>query len=110
MFLAEAARLEEATEQAQQAVVVGDALVASDPKNATAANTLAQSLSQLAKCHLESALASNAPAAHRIDRLRDARTSYERSRDTWVALRDGGSLSTVEAGKVDEATRQIAPV
>lgn len=44
MFLAEAARLEEATEQARQAVIVGEALLASDVNNATAANTHALSM------------------------------------------------------------------
>ena len=108
MFLADAARLEEATEQAQQAVVVGDALVASDPKNATARNTLAQSFSQLGKCHLQSAAIATTTSTERRKRLVEAKNAYQASLQTWTALRDAGALPAADGGKIDEVGRDIA--
>ncbi|MBA2431633.1 MAG: hypothetical protein H0V56_05895 [Chthoniobacterales bacterium] len=108
MFLAEAACLEEATEQAQQAVIVGEALLVSDVNNATAANTHALSMAQLGRCHLLAATSPKTEATKRGEHLRDAKSAYQRSLEIWIALRDRGALSGADAGKIDEATRSIA--
>ena len=65
-------------------------------------------MSQLGRCHLLAATSPQTEATRRGEHLHDAKSAYQRSLEIWIALRDRGALSVADAGKIDEATRQIA--
>jgi non-specific serine/threonine protein kinase/serine/threonine-protein kinase len=97
-----------AIENAQHARSVLEALVAANARNSTAAKYLAVVYTQLGKCHALLAVASGTTSNQRTNHWREARDFYQKSLDIYQDMKSKGTLSGADAGKPDEAAREIA--
>jgi non-specific serine/threonine protein kinase/serine/threonine-protein kinase len=79
-----------------------------DPQNIRVRIRLVRIRTEMAGFYRKLADARGAPIASRSSNLRAARNSYQRSIDIWQDLGKMGMLSTRDAGKSDEAAREIA--
>ena len=106
MLLADSEDLIAAVEQARKAIAICESLIAADPKNSTARNTLALSYAQLGNTY--SLLASKATGAQRKENWQSAKNWYLKSLAIWQDMNARATLSGADARKPDELTKEIA--
>jgi non-specific serine/threonine protein kinase/serine/threonine-protein kinase len=106
--MAKSGDLSGALDNARQAIVQGEKHLASDPKNRSALRVLADSNAQSGKCYVLLAAKTATPPDSRIGYWRQARDAYQRSLTIWQEMQTQGALSSADAGKPDEVSREIA--
>ena len=107
-FLSDSGKVAEAIDNVQETIRINEALIAINPKNTLAINSLPLGYNQLGKCHTLLATAGNSGTDKRMDHWRQAKDCYKKSLDIWRAMKREGTLPALDAAKQDEAAREIA--
>jgi tetratricopeptide (TPR) repeat protein len=93
--------LNDAVDTAQQGIKIDEVLVSTSPTNASARNTLAQLYRQLGDSDA-------AMAKGRTQKWSDAKADYQKSLDIYQDMKNKGTLTAADGGKVDDLAKEIA--
>jgi non-specific serine/threonine protein kinase/serine/threonine-protein kinase len=94
----------------QKSLAIREALSAADSSNVQLRRDLAKSYSRLGAVNAEFASKTAAPVSQQIERWRQARSWYQRSREIYLSLRSGRLLTEADKNAPDELARKIAQV
>jgi tetratricopeptide (TPR) repeat protein len=99
-----------AIENYRKALSIREAMAAGDPGSIDLRIVLADSYADLAELYSKLANDPGTPAPHRTERLREARSWFQRSLEIFNDLQSKGKLTGGDAKKPENLSRELAKV